>query len=366
MATTEIISIDINKLNFDPQNPRLPEFGLKQSSTESEIIEILWDAMDARELVLSISASGFFNHEPLIVANENEKLVVIEGNRRLAAVKLLLNRDILPNVTSEIPEIDEESKERLTQLPCIIQTRESAWQYLGFKHVNGPAKWSSYAKSKYIADVHRNFNVSLNDIARQIGDTHKTAQRLFRGLMVVEQAEREKVFNRDDRYKKHFAFSHLYTGLQYDAISSFLELKNEDEETTAPVPETKIKELGELCLWLYGSKTQDTPPLVETQNPHLRQLNESLKNRESLSAIRSGVPLFQAFELSRPSSTLFEEALLTSKRNLQKARTYLTDGFDGSKDLLQVADSIAELADDLYAEMERKTRPRRKRKTKDS
>ena len=366
MEPTEIRPIKIEDLYFDHQNPRLFEFGLNPSSSEEEIIQILWDAMDVRELVLSISESGFFKHEPIIVAEEDGKLIVIEGNRRLAAVRILLNPGIIPEIEREIPVISDESKAGLQELPCTIQTREDAWKYLGFKHVNGPAKWSSYAKSKYIADVHRQFKIELTDIARQIGDTHKTVQRLYRGLMVIEQAEREGAFNREDRWKSHFAFSHIYTGLQYDGISKFLSLKPENEETDSPVPKENIKNLEEICLWLYGSKSKDARPIVETQNPDLRRLNEAVNNRESLAAIRGGLPLSQAYELSRPTTTIFEEALLSAKRNLQKARSFLTDGFDGSNDLMNVALSIAEIADDLYAEMDRKTRPKRTRRAQDS
>ena len=37
------------------------------------------------------STSGYWEHEKLFAAREKGKLVVIEGNRRLAAVKLLLD-----------------------------------------------------------------------------------------------------------------------------------------------------------------------------------------------------------------------------------------------------------------------------------
>ena len=157
-------------------------------------------------MVLSIEASGFFPHEPIIVACENDKNVVIEGNRRLAAVKLLLDPELADSLSLSIPRIPEEAKRALRELPVNVDTRENAWRYLGFKHVNGPAKWSSYAKARYIADVHRDYGVALEDIARQIGDTHRTVQRLYRGLMVIEQADRVKAFGREDRYNKHFSF----------------------------------------------------------------------------------------------------------------------------------------------------------------
>ena len=362
MNTGNITSTNSMDLVFDRKNPRLSEFSLTSGSTDMEVIGVLWEAMDVQELVMSIAASGFFRHEPLIVAQENGKNVVIEGNRRLAAVRILLDPAMFEDFRVDIPVIAEEAKEALRTLPTVFGTRQEAWRYLGFKHVNGPAKWSSYAKSQYIADVHRNFGVALDDIARQIGDTHRTVQRLFRGLMVIEQAERLKVFSRDDRWRSHFSFSHLYTGLGYPGISSFLDLRPETEEGRDPVPPEKKEELGELCLWMYGSKKEKKPPVIESQNPHLRQLDAVVSNRESLAALRGGTGLEVAYETSRPSSSVFEESLLESKRSLQKARGLLSTGYDGSEELLRIAGTVANLADDLYEEMDRRRSPDRRKR----
>ena len=366
MDTSEISPMEVSDLAFDLRNPRLSEFDLPEDATETDVIQTLWEKMDVKEVMMSIAASGFFPHEPLIVSREDKKNVVIEGNRRLAAVKVLLNPSLIEG-KGELPSITEEAKIDLQGLPTIRGTREDAWRYLGFKHVNGPAKWSSYAKSRYIADVHRNFNVKLEDIAKQIGDTHRTVQRLFRGLMVIEQAERLNVFHREDRWRKHFSFSHLYTGLDYDGISAFIGLRPETEEEREPVPAEKREELGELCLWMYGSKKAGEPPVIETQNPHLRQLDAVVANKEAIAALRSGQGLAYAYETSRPSSTVFEESLLASKRELQKARGLLSIGYDGSDELLRIAGTVADLADDLYNEMERKSnRDRKKRRTEGS
>ena len=354
--------VPTSKLIFDLSNPRLPEFELTSNSTESEVIKILWNVMDVRELVLSIAASGFFSHEPLIVATENGKNVVIEGNRRLAAVRVLLDPEVAGFPLTDIPPISEEDRKDLEELPVVFSTREDSWRHLGFKHVNGPAKWSSYAKARYISDVHTKFGVSLEDIAQQIGDTHRTVQRLFRGLMVIEQAERMKVFSREDRWRNHFSFSHLYTGLDYSGISEFISVQPESFEDTEPVPAEHKAELGELFLWMYGSKRQKQPPVVETQNPHLRQLDSVLSSREAVAALRESNDLSFAFELSRPSSTVFEESLLASKRHLQKAHSMFSTGYDGSNELLIVADTVADLANDLYEQMSRRGNGRKRRR----
>ena len=340
-------TIEVKKLEFDRKNPRLAEYGITPKTDDQEIIQILWDTMDVRELVQSIAASGFFSHEPLIVAKERRKNVVIEGNRRLAAVRVLLAPQEVDSGSYQIPKLKRKAKDALLVSPAEIESRDSAWRYLGFKHVNGPAKWSSYAKAKYIADVHRDFSVSLSDIAEQIGDRHQTVQRLYRGLMVIDQAERLKVYNRENRFRTRFAFSHLYTGLDGDGISSFLSLKASDEESTSPVPAKKKKQLGELCVWLYGSKKDKTPPVVQKQAPDLWRLNDVLKSREATAALRDSSDLENAFEISRPQNAVFEEALLRAKRELIRARGTLTTGYDGSGELLRIAGDIANIADCL-------------------
>ena len=71
MDTEEIKMMKVSDLVFDLKNPRLVEFDLTDNSTEDEVLLILWEAMDVREVMLSIAASGFFRHEPLIVAEES-------------------------------------------------------------------------------------------------------------------------------------------------------------------------------------------------------------------------------------------------------------------------------------------------------
>jgi len=353
-AETQIVQIPVSELHFDHHNPRMAEYGIEAATPEKEILTTLWDAMDVLELVQSIAASGFFPHEALIVAEEKGKKIVIEGNRRLAAVKVLLHPALAKENGWEIPKPSKAVLQTLQTLPAIRESREDSWRYLGFKHVNGPAKWTSYAKAAYIAEVHRNFKISLADIAGQIGDRHNTVQRLYRGLMVLEQAEKAKVFDREDRFRQRLAFSHLYTGLDYEGIGEFLKISPKEAESASPVSKSKTKELGELLGWLYGSKKEKKEPVVQSQNPDLRQLNAVVSNRESLSALRSEVALSKAFEISQPPSVLFEEALLSAKRELTTARAYLTTGDDKSDGLLRMAGTVAKLAEDIYDEMDRK------------
>jgi len=353
----EVVRLPIDSLRLDRRNPRLVEFGVTANTPEREIVEILWDTMDVQELVQSIAASGYFEHEPLIVAKENGAYVVIEGNRRLAAVRILLDNGLAKAVNCRVRLAGEDKKDTLRQLPALISDRVSSWRYLGFKHVNGPAKWSSYAKAQYIAEIHNTYGIPLVKIAEQIGDRHKTVQRLYRGLMVVEQAEKLKIFSRGDSYRPRFAFSHLYTGLDYEGISRFLSLDSMDSEGKHPVPESAVKNLQELCLWLYGSKRSDEPPVIKSQNPDLKKLDKILANRESLAALRAGETLDNALEFGRNAADILEESLLHAKRELTRASGHLSIGYSDSESLSRIAGEIAGLADDICRYIERRRQP---------
>lgn len=366
--TAEPSTIAVAELHFDSRNPRLAEYGDLRKETESELLKLLWKRMAVDELLLSIATSGFWDYERLVVCRENGRWIVVEGNRRFAAVKILLSESLQEQLRiDDIPELTPRIRATLDPLPVLkVAHRQDVWRYLGFKHVNGPAKWRSYAKAQYIAFVreHARPQPSLSDIAQQIGDRHRTVQRLFRALMVIEQAEREGVYKREWSFKSQIAFSHLMTALEYEGFASFLGLKSENLETTAPVDKKRYKELGELCIWLWGDRRGDgIKPAIHSQNPDLRNLEKVVTNREALTTLRNGEPLDVAFEVSKGDDVVFEDALNEAKGSLIKAQGRVSAGYKGEPHLLGLADTVADMADDLATTMHRRSnelRPRRR------
>lgn len=350
--------INPKDLSFDIKNPRISEFNIPAKAKEEEVISILWNVMGVEEIVLSIKASGFFTNEPLIVSKENGLNVVIEGNRRLAAVKCILDPSLGDSIgfNKNIVNVTNEVKATLTELPVIfVENRQEAWKFIGFKHINGPAKWGSYAKAQYISQIRNEFGISLEEIASQIGDTNKTVQKLYQGLQVIEQAEEIGRFDRRNIQASRLYFSHLYTGLNYEGIRDYLSLKDVPPDKKNPVPEENYDQLENVLNWLYGSKTKEIPSLIQSQNPDLKYLDAVLRNKEAELAIKDGISLVQAYEISQPKNKTFEQNLLEAKRALQKAQSYLTEGFDGKDEsLLKQAAAVAEIAEDLYDSMEKK------------
>lgn len=351
LAEASIESLEPDKLEFDRANPRLAGYGITPDTKDGEIISILWEEMAVDEVAMSIAASGYWPHEPLIVVEEKGKWVVIEGNRRLAAIKALLDPKIASKVGCNVTP-SSTARKTLERLPIIKTTREDSWRYLGFRHVNGPARWGSYAKAEYIRKVHIEYKIPLPDIAEQIGDRHKTVQRLYRSLTVLKQAEQAKVYSLEDRQKKNLPFSHLYTALEYDGFRSYLGLSDEPEDAAAPVPKRKLADLGRVLVWLFGSKREKAQPLVVSQNPDLRNLDKALRSEDARRALMRGSSLADAVVLADPAKDRLRIALLDSKSLLQTATGLAPLGYDGEEDLLRISGTVAQLADKLYELLE--------------
>ncbi len=88
-VAVEYVSPDL--LDFDPENPR---FATKMTGKSQGQIQkqIYGEPYFAVELVDSFLENGFIDFEPLVVKRGGQgRFVVIEGNRRLAAIKEIRN-----------------------------------------------------------------------------------------------------------------------------------------------------------------------------------------------------------------------------------------------------------------------------------
>jgi len=344
------------KLKLDRENPRLVEFGITPSSSEQEIMMILYKEMAITELMYSIAKNKYWTYEPLIIMPiEDGKFVVLEGNRRLTALKLLLGIDLpldfeMPSSITHL--LSDELLKSIERIPVLeVSDRTEAWRFIGFKHVNGPAKWGSYAKAKYVADVHEKYGVPLSDIALQLGDGNSTVQKLYQGLKILQQANETGEYPLSEVSANRIYFSHLYTGIQRRGIRDFIGIRDAKEESQNPVPDDNIKELGQLLEWLFGRKSEKILPIIQSQNPDLKHLDEILQNKVATKALKDGESLSYAIDLTKSESNLFEDSLLDTKKHLLKAKGLVSTGFDGGESLVRIAGQIAETADSLYNEM---------------
>ena len=194
---TSVAKVSVERLKLDGLNPRL--FAIGDEPSDIDIISELYRSEDLNELLQSIAANGYLDIEPLIVLEEHGYLTVLEGNRRLAAIRLFetpaLVNQILERtrVRITVPTLPERLRDTIREVSVYrVNSRKDARSFIGFKHINGAAKWGSYAKARFAANWHRSGEVTLEEIAAQIGDNHDTIKRMVNGIYVLEQAGKSR------------------------------------------------------------------------------------------------------------------------------------------------------------------------------
>ncbi len=142
-------------LHLDTKNPRL---GREVSSrAPREIIQYLFDHDKAIEVAESIATRGYFPNEPLLAVQEGRRLVVIEGNRRLAALKALREPGLLEgSVQRQVERLSRRIQDlgTIAKVPVTVapSRRATDCQVTG-RHIGTPVlAWRAENRASFILD----------------------------------------------------------------------------------------------------------------------------------------------------------------------------------------------------------------------
>ena len=149
MELETITKVPVERLRLDRESPRLA--GEAAEDSDVGIVAHLYRAADLAGLLQSFSANGYFDIEPLVVvashAVHEDGLIVLEGNRRLATLRLLREPDLVrrlastENVRVSVPVVDDSLRATFDHVSVYrVATRERARAFIGFKHMKGPTK----------------------------------------------------------------------------------------------------------------------------------------------------------------------------------------------------------------------------------
>ena len=147
-------SVSVTSLDLDPQNPRLPNLG--HEATQREIIAQLIEHEAVFELAKDIAKFGFFPTEILVCIEQESGLIVVEGNRRLASLKLLLNPESAPD--ENVAKFRKLAKDSVT-LPkqlrvALAPSRSAAAPFIMNRHAGVDIKrWEPIQQARYIQSL---------------------------------------------------------------------------------------------------------------------------------------------------------------------------------------------------------------------
>jgi hypothetical protein len=309
--------LDIGKLHLDTENPRLPEN--IQGAGETELLKALYKGFNLDELMDSMSQNGYFDEEPLVVIPQKmppslasvnglskefkeyiEKdttiFTVVEGNRRIAAAKILLNPNIREKLNiRHLPEPQGAVIEDLKLLPAIVYSkREDVVPYLGVRHIVGIQKWDSYAKARYIARLIDQGN-SIAEVETQIGDSQGSVRKNYISYKLLQQVKEEFDYN-----TKHAEtnFSLLILAVGQGKIKRYLGLASNLSELdqNAPVSKENMKKLQNLTSWIFGDERNS--PVIDESRDITDYLSPVVDNSNSLKHLERTRDLKAAYDLS--------------------------------------------------------------------
>jgi hypothetical protein len=273
---------------------------------------------------------------------ERSTNIVLEGNRRLAALLLLKNPELRQRLEYNPPK-DAGSAVPPDKIRVrFVLDRKEARSFIAFKHINGPAKWDAFAKARY-AKEWLDEGATIDTVSNAVGDNHSTVLRLVNGLIVFNQATKLG-FDKSDITAKSFNFSHLYTALARPSVRKYLALPDDlaSKLPESPVPEAAQESLQEFMGWLYGQAKQGREHVIRSQNPDLGKLVKVIAEPRAMKILTKEKSLRIAFDEVEPPSSRFEDSLRDSAVSAERTLGLISH-FNPDKQLV-LMDTVDRLA----------------------
>ena len=332
-ALGEAVWLPIDSLRLDAANPRLPD-GLQGQGQEDLAVDIAL-GFDAITVAESIASHGYFSSEPLIVIpspDGDTTYVVVEGNRRLAAL-LGLTR---PDIRSQFADADR--WERLAaqaaitpaiHVPVVVaQDRRSVTPIIGFRHISGILQWQPYAQARYIAKLVDDDRMGFGEVAAMIGIDRTKVGNLYRDQAIAVQAKELGI----DTGSVERSFSLLTVAMSSPKLRLHVSAPPGSQimPGSVPIPVDRAAQLRELLRWIFGEGA--TQPVIGDSR-EIAKLGNVVATDTGLKALRDGETLEQAIQRVKDADD-DPEARLT--RRLRAGRNSLTAALD---DISDFADS---------------------------
>jgi hypothetical protein len=225
------VSISPLDIALDRDNPRI---NVEADDKESDIIRKLIRYEEVQDLARKIANTGLLSGERIIVVQEKGQWVVLEGNRRICACKLLLSPQLIPaEFRKTFPTISTASEIALIEKvnADVAPDRKSAEPILTLRHTeSGVRKWKPVARMRRVRRLlDEGFTVEqiATETKSSVGGIRKTIReyRLLQlainltGLNVAEQAKLDDPDLKTNPYTRFFDLGNVkeYMGISFDA-----------------------------------------------------------------------------------------------------------------------------------------------------
>lgn len=146
-----IIEVELDRLHLDLQNYRIPV----APEDEDAALNFLFASEDVLDQIKLFLRDGYFDNEVPIVVEEGQRYVVLEGNRRVSALKAIAAPEIVPDHLAQVEELRIRYATEVSNMPGVIRvivvpTREAALKQIARLHTRtSKRKWSRDQQANY-------------------------------------------------------------------------------------------------------------------------------------------------------------------------------------------------------------------------
>lgn len=284
--------VDLDDLLLDPNNPRFSELGeelnlvAESRFAEPKVQANTFDKMrdqrfNVNELRDTIKTLGFLPMDRIVVrawkvASQPTKYVVIEGNRRVTALRWLMQLHENGKET-----FSEGRLKNLCRLECLVLDDKlappSATLVLpGLRHVSGIKEWGPYQKAKTVHAL-RKGGMSPQEAAQSLGLSTRAANNAYRCFIALENMKVNDEFGEATQPQMYSYFEEIF---KRPDVKIWLAWSDEAEEFT------QIERINEFYSWIVpsGEDGSGTPKLPEAKN--VRDLASIVLDENALSVLR--------------------------------------------------------------------------------
>lgn len=365
LANREVDRIDLANLLLDCENPR---FGMQEAGRgQAELLDHIVHRFGVDDVLSSLSINGYFEAEPIVCRRlrNSSKLVVVEGNRRLAACIILTQDERATHQTIRSEQYRERwekhGRPSVNPIPAIVfdagEHQATISAYLGVRHIASTKSWDSYAKAAWVANVVETNGLTIQQVAEVIGDRHRTVNRMLEGYYLVEQLTKSGHFQPDNSIRTGrgsvtaYPFSWVYTILRYAAVREFLELKD-DDACKNPVKPQHLDDASLVMRSMFGDKSKARNAAIDDSR-QLGALASTLSMPEKVHLLEQGKGLQEIEILTQPIEKRLSDGMATVRKELRDLIGRLSEQEIAG----EVADGLSPAATRnrrLAAELERK------------
>ncbi|MBE6034131.1 MAG: hypothetical protein E7222_05455 [Clostridiales bacterium] len=257
--------ISLEQIYLDPNNPRftsmdwdeITEDKIDSEEVQEKTCKRLEESFSVDKLMLNIETNGFLCIDRVIVKEfKNNKYVVLEGNRRICAAKLIKKKYDQNNEM-----VDKDVIDSLNVIDCLVYTgveSQPAWIFQGLRHIMGIHDWSAFNKAKLLVRLMDDEGLSLTQVGKKFGLTAFGAGQWVRGYYAFKRATEESDYTSevDERLYPYCQeiFSRSNTGIREWLKWNDSEYRFED-----------MLHFNEFLSWLYPRDDEEVLDGVEVK-----------------------------------------------------------------------------------------------------